>query len=406
MKKILLISSVILSLSTLAFWFLRPEPAQPTAPSSAEFSLRAVHFDHLPGWHSAALGRSLTAFQTSCRAFLKQDPNQVVGSDLIDLQAKDWQPACRAALNINPGIQASVKQFFQKWFTPVEFYQGQPVKGLFTGYYMPLIQGSYTKSAQFSVPLYEVPKDLITADLGLFVPHLKNYKIVGRLDGNKIIPYYTRAQINHGAIKDKAKVLLWIKSPIDRLFLEIQGSGVIALDDGTQVFVGYDGQNGAPYTAIAGVLIKKGVMTKDNASMQGIKRYLEAHPKEMDAVINQNQSFVFFRKLNLDGALGSQGVVLTPGYSLAIDRQWIPMGAPLWLSTSRPDSVNPDQNKPLQRLMIAQDTGGAIKGKVRGDIFWGGGNKATLIAGHMKNEGHYWLLLPRHAAKQLVSAAH
>jgi membrane-bound lytic murein transglycosylase A len=185
------------------------------------------------------------------------------------------------------------------------------------------------------------------------------------------------------------------------LFLEIQGSGIIELDDGSRVFIGYNGQNGAPYTAIAGVLIKQGVMTKDSASMQAIKRYLEANPAQINPVINQNQSFIFFHKLNLEGALGSQGVPLTPGYSLAVDRRWIPMGTPLWLSTTRPDSKNLDRNKPVQRLMVAQDTGGAIKGKVRGDVYWGEGEKATLIAGHMKNPGHYWLLLPRDAIARL-----
>lgn len=245
----------------------------------------------------------------------------------------------------------------------------------------------------------------MTIDLGLFIPHMKNRKLVGRISGNKMVPFYTREEINKGAIKDTAKVLLWIQSPIDRLFLEIQGSGIVELEDGSRVFVGYDGQNGAPYTAIAGVLIKKGIMTKHNASMQAIKRYLEAHPKEMDKILNKNKSFVFFRKLSLEGALGSQGVALTPGYSLAIDREWIPMGAPLWLSTTRPDSKDPNVNKPMQRLMIAQDTGGAIRGKVRGDVFWGGGEKATLIAGHMKNEGHYWLLLPRHAVSRIEKLA-
>ena len=145
-------------------------------------------------------------------------------------------------------------------------------------------------------------------------------------------------------------------------------------------------------------------MTRDNASMQAIKRYLEAHPEQINSVINQNKSFVFFRKLKLDGALGSQGVALTPGYSLAIDRQWVPMGAPLWLSTSRPDSKNPDKNKPMQRLMIAQDTGGAINGLMRGDIYWGSGEKATYLGEHMKNEGRYWLLLPKEAIHRLAKS--
>ncbi|AMP92961.1 murein transglycosylase A [Legionella pneumophila] len=379
-------------LGAAAWWWLQaPKP-----------TFRQVSFKHLPGWESAQLKKSLETFQTSCRAFLKQNPERVVGTEQIDLQAKDWHPACRAALKIKPVDEKSAKLFFEKWFAPVEFYDDKPVKGLFTGYYMPLIKGSYTKSKEFSVPIYELPSNLVTVDLGLFLPNLKNKKIIGRIAGNKVVPFYTREQINKGAIKDTARVLVWINSPVDRLFLEIQGSGIIELEDGKRIFIGYDGQNGAPYTAIAGVLIKKGIMTKHNASMQRIKKYLEAHPKQMDKIINQNKSFVFFRKLSLEAALGSQGVALTPGYSLAIDKQWIPMGAPLWLNTTRPDIKNPDVNKPMQRLMIAQDTGGAIRGKVRGDVFWGGGDKATLIAGHMKNEGHYWLLLPAHALSRLA----
>ncbi|HFD7638712.1 TPA: murein transglycosylase A [Legionella pneumophila] len=384
------LAAIILS-AAVWWWLQSPKP-----------TFRQVSFKHLPGWESAQLKKSLETFQTSCRAFLKQNPERVVGTEQIDLQAKDWHPACRAALKIKPVDEKSAKFFFEKWFAPVEFYDDKPVKGLFTGYYMPLIKGSYTKSKEFSVPIYELPSNLVTVDLGLFLPNLKNKKIIGRIAGNKVVPFYTREQINKGAIKNTARVLVWIHSAVDRLFLEIQGSGIIELEDGKRIFIGYDGQNGAPYTAIAGVLIKKGIMTKHNASMQRIKKYLEAHPKQMDKIINQNKSFVFFRKLSLEAALGSQGVALTPGYSLAIDKQWIPMGAPLWLNTTRPDSKNPDVNKPMQRLMIAQDTGGAIRGKVRGDVFWGGGDKATLIAGHMKNEGHYWLLLPAHALSRLA----
>lgn len=395
MKAKLFYSTLILSLLTLSiveWWFW---------PSKQQFLFRQVGFNQLPGWQSADLKKSLVTFQTSCRAFIKQNPDQIVGTDHIELQVKDWQPACYAALKISPEAKKQAKLFFEKWFTPVEFVPKEAQPGLFTGYYVPVIKGSYTQSKEFSVPIYETPSDLLTADLGSFFGDLKNRRIIGRLEGTKIVPYYTRAQINKGAIKDKANVLVWINSPVDRLFLEIQGSGIIELAEGKHLYIGYDAQNGAPYTAVAGVLIKKGVMTKHNASMQGIKSYLEAHPKQMNQVINQNKSFVFFRKMAFNGALGSQGVTLTPGYSLAIDRQWIPMGSPLWLSTTRPDSKNPDTNKPLQRLMIAQDTGGAIRGKVRGDVFWGDGEEATIMAGHMKNKGHYWILLPRHTVSRL-----
>lgn len=278
-----ILALIALSISAWLFW--------PVKKPSTLF--RQADFARLPGWKSADLKRSLQTFQASCRAFVKQNPEQIVGTDHINLQVKDWQPACIAALKISPDSEKEAKKFFEEWFIPVEFTDTGEKPGLFTGYYVPVLRGSYTKSEEFNVPLYETPDDLLTADLGTFFKDLKNRRIVGRLEGKKLVPYYTRAQINNGALKDKARVLVWINSPIDRLFLEIQGSGVIELENGENIYVGYDAQNGAPYTAIAGVLIKKGVMTKDNASMQAIKSYLEAHPKQMDKIINKNKSFVF-----------------------------------------------------------------------------------------------------------------
>lgn len=391
-KTISIIILFILITLSLSVWWFRSIKQKPVFLRS--------DFNQLPGWKSADFKKSLIAFQQSCQAFIKQNPEQIVGTQYIHLKVKDWHPVCNFALKISPVSDIEAKKFFEEWFIPVEFSNKGPKPGLFTGYYLPSVKGSYAKSEEFQVPIYETPEDLVTVDLNLFSPELKNRQLVGRLDGKKLVPYYTREEINNGAIKDKARVLVWINSPIDRLFLEIQGSGIIELED-KNIYIGYNAQNGAPYTAIAGVLIKEGVMTKKNASMQSIKRYLEDHPERMKEVINKNKSFIFFHKLSLEGALGSQGVALTPGYSLAIDKQWVPMGAPLWLSSTRPDTHNPRIKKPIQRLMIAQDTGGAIRGKIRGDVFWGGGEKATVIAGHMKNEGNYWILLPKHAISRM-----
>ncbi len=266
------------------------------------------------------------------------------------------------------------KLFFKSGLLLLSFFKKEPVPGLFTGYYMPLLKGSLTKTDKFNVPLYDLPKNLVTCNLGLFNPKLKNRTIIGRLKNKKVVPFYTREEINNGAIKKTARVVAWIDSKIDRSFLEIQGSGVIELTDGSQMVVGYAGENGAAYKAIAKVLIDQGVMTRDNASMQHIRRYLEAHPKEIDKVLNQNKSFVFFSVLQQGAALGSQGVALTPGYSLAIDRKYVPLGTPVWLNTTRPDQKI-DENKAFQRLMVAQDTGGAIKGSVRGDVYWEQGSE-------------------------------
>ncbi|HBI20983.1 MAG TPA: hypothetical protein DDY37_00080 [Legionella sp.] len=384
---IMLIATVMLAL-TAGYWY-----------SSAKTSLTPASFHHLPGWDTASIQPSLRAFQHSCRTFLKQNPEKSVGTESIPLQIKDWQPACVVAMSLKTPSDATIRDFFQTWFTPVEFYKHKPVHGLFTGYFMPLLHGSLKKTAEYSVPIYGLPSNLISANLGLFRKDLHNKRIVGRVAGNKLVPFYTREEISHGAIRHIAPVLFWIKSPMDRLFLEIEGSGAVELADGEPFYVGYAAENGAEYKSVASVLIREGVMTRDNASSAHIKAYLNQHPKEINRILNQNKSFVFFQKLKTNAALGAQGVPLTPGYSLAVDHAFIPYGTPTFLSTTTPTENN--RKKPFNRLMVAQDTGGAIRGMVRGDVFWGTGKKAYFMANHMQNKGRYWLLLPRDVAARV-----
>ncbi len=381
---------VIVALTLLAFafkWYL-----------TEKITIKQSSFAQLPGWQTAELKPSLDAFRLSCKTFLKQDPEKLAGSQHITLQIKDWQPACRIAMKLDPTSNIAIKGFFQTWFTPVEFYQGKPMHGLFTGYFLPLLHGSLTKTKKYNVPLYAVPSNLVTADLSLFKPEIKNRRIIGRVVENRLVPFYNREEINKGAIDKTASVLLWIDSPMDRVFLEIEGSGVVELENGKQVYIGYAGENGATYTSIASIFISQGILTRDMASSQRIKQYLEDHPKEIDHVLNQNKSFVFFHTLKTNTALGAQGVGLTPGYALAVDPDWVPYGTPTWLNTTIPS--NEDNNTPFNRLMIAQDTGGAIRGTVRGDVFWGAGKKASFIASHMHDQGRYWLLLPKHIAEE------
>lgn len=389
----ILMVAILIAVHALDFIYFKPRPHK--------LNLRKVAFAELPGWEQADIKRSLLAFQLSCKTFLKQDPNQSVGSHYLDLHVKDWQPACREALLVNVDSNDKIKQFFQTWFTPVEFFDKKPVDGTFTGYYMSLLYGSLTRSKEYNVPIYGLPKDLITINLSLFDPKLKHHpNIVGRLKGQRILPYYTRAAINKGAIDKVAPVIAWVNNSVDRSFMEIQGSGAIKLSNGSQIIVNYAAENGAPYSSIAKVLIDQGVMTKDNASMQHIRNYFSKHPERQDAVLNKNKSFVFFSVFPHEEALGSQGVILTPGYSLAVDRKWVPLGAPVWLDTTKPD-LKSSQQTVFQRLMIAQDTGGAIRGAVRGDVYWGAGERATKIAGRMKNKGHYWLLLPSRSLERM-----
>ncbi len=358
---------------------------------SKNITLKKISFNLLPGWNGANVKKSLLAFQMSCKTFLKQDPTHRVGSQHIKLQAKDWHPACRAALSIDSNFEVSARTFFEKWFYPIEFAKKQPIHGLFTGYYMPQVKGNLTRTEQFHTPIYGMP-----GEQALRESKLKNRNKSGTF------AHYTRAEIDHGALNNKAPVIAWIKSPVERLFLEIEGSGVIKLASGKSLYLGYAGENGAPYTSIGHVLIKKGVMTKDNASKGAIKRYLESQPKEGNTILHKNRSFVFFQNLKKPMALGAKEMALTPGYSLAIDKEWIPLGAPLWLTTKIPDKQH-DNEKEFQRLMIAQDTGGAINGLMRGDIYWGSGKKATFLGEHMKNKGRYWLLLPKRAFKRLAT---
>ncbi|HHF7365654.1 TPA: MltA domain-containing protein [Legionella bozemanae] len=343
---------------------------------SRNIALTKVSFEELPGWDTADVKKSLSAFQKSCETFLKQPPSHTIRTQHIKLKARDWHPACKAALALDSVSEDSAKAFFEKWFRPIEFAQKKPVHGLFTGYYMPKIKGNLTKSTKYNTPIYGLPK-------------------------GKYSTSYTREQIDNGALKKKAPVIAWIHSPAERLFLEIEGSGVIQLPNGENIYLGYAGENGAPYTSIAKVMINKGIMTRHNASKAAIIRYLEEHPEKAKAIIQKNKSFVFFEDLGEPMALGAQGMALTPGYSLAVDKKWIPLGAPLWLDTKRPDK-NQANEKQFQRLMIAQDTGGAIRGFMRGDIYWGSGKLATFLGEHMKNEGHYWLLLPKHILNRLA----
>ena len=346
--------------------------------ATKHLTLNQIPFTQLPGWDEANVKKSLYAFQLSCKTFLKQNPSHSVGSQDIKLQAKDWHPACGAALLMNSIDEASARIFFEKWFYPIQFAKRKSNRGLFTGYYMPLIKGNLTKTEKYTTPIYGLPHQ---------TRHLSQY---------------TREAIDNGVLEKKAPVIAWIDSPVERLFLEIEGSGVVQLANGENLYLGYAGENGARYTSIGGVLIRKGLLTKHNASKKGIKRYLESRPKLANTILHQNKSFVFFQNLKQSIALGAQGMGLTPGYSLAVDRKWIPLGAPLWLNTTIPDKNNAD-DKQFQRLMIAQDTGGAIKGLMRGDIYWGSGENATYLGEHMKNEGHYWLLLPKHTFDRLAT---
>ena len=295
-----------------------------------------------------------------------------------------------------PPDNKTARAFFEQWFEPYQATQedGNP-DGMITGYYEPLLKGDRVRTERARYPLYAVPDDLITVDLASIYPELKSLRLRGRLVGNKVVPYLSRREIEQSAGNGnafKGKPLAWAEDPVDLFFLQIQGSGRIELPDGSHMWVGYADQNGYPYLSIGRLLVERGELRLDQASMQGIKDWGAKHPDKLPDLLASNPSFVFFRELpaDLPGPLGALGVPLTEGRSIAVDPRFIPLGAPVFLATTQPNSA-----EPLNRLVMAQDSGGAIKGGVRADFFWGFGDAAGELAGRMKQRGRMWVLLPK-----------
>jgi membrane-bound lytic murein transglycosylase A len=268
-------------------------------------------------------------------------------------------------------------------------------EGLITGYYEPILRGRRDKSAEYSFPVFAVPDDLIVVDLADLHPELRSLRLRGRLQGKRLVPYYSRAEIDAAGPGFAAKPLAWVADAVELFFLQIQGSGQVELASGERFRLGFAEQNGHPYRSLGRYLADRGEMKPEQASMQAIKAWASAHPEKLRDALNANPSYVFFRELPpakdpLDGPPGALGIPLTAGYSAAVDPRYVPLGAPVYLQTTQPLSTTP-----LERLMMAQDTGGAIRGAIRADFFWGTGDEAGSQAGRMRQQGKVWLVWPR-----------
>lgn len=368
----------------------------PVAPVEPLLELRPVAFDDLEGWREDDPRAALAAFRRSCDE-LQTRADGAMGRDPAFGRVGDWRAPCAAASSAaNSASPDAARGFFEDWFVPYRVSDNGDPEGLFTGYYEPLLNGSRRRSERYPVPLHVAPPDLRRIDLGRFSPDLAGYSIYGRIADDQFVPYYSRAEIEGGALAGQRLELLWVDDPIAKFFLQIQGSGQVQLDDGEVVRVGYASQNGQPYRAIGRDLIENGALRPEDVSLQSIRTWLQSHPQEAAAMMARNRSYIFFREHPQlaagDGPLGAEQVPLTAGRSLAVDRRFLPLGAPVWLETTAPW---PDGAAPLRRLMVAQDTGGAIKGVVRGDVYWGAGPTAEAVAGRMKSRGRYAVLVPR-----------
>jgi len=342
--------------------------ATETRPPKLE--LNNASYKDVPGWQQDATLEALNALRRSCETLKGKSNDDTIGTGLSARPAWLWKQSCSAAESTQIVTDADAKKFFETYFQPYLAANYSDADGLFTGYYEPILQGARKRSETYRYPVYKLPR-------------------------NK--RGFSRKQIDNGALKKKNLEIAWVEDPYDLFFMHIQGSGRIALEDGEEIRVNYAGQNGKEYVSIGKVLIDRGVMEKEQVNMASLKAWLQnASAEEARELLWQNPSYIYFRVNEGDGPLGAQGVVLTPERSLAVDPSFVPLGTPVFIKTTLPDG------QPYQRLMIAQDKGGAIKGPVRGDVFFGAGNVAGEKAGYMKQRGEWYLLLPKET--QIVQA--
>jgi len=338
----------------------------------------SVEWSSLESWESDNHGDAWAGFLNSCQK----------------LKHAQWRAVCDLAENSGDLDDAEAREFFESHFEVRPVYAtGGETQGLITGYYEPLLKGSWERSEEYQYPLYGIPEDLLVVDLGAVYPQLKGMRLRGQLVGNKVVPYHDRAQLDDDQALLQGAEILWVDSPVDLFFLHIQGSGLVELADGSIVAVGYAEQNGHPYQSIGNVLIRMGELEQEEVTLFTIRDWLKMNPDRLNEVLSKNPSYVFFelRDAQANGPTGALNVALTPRRSIAVDRSVIPLGAPVWLQTTLPNEAQ----SPLNQLMLAQDTGGAIKGYVRADVFWGRGDEAEEMAGLMKQQGELFVLLPK-----------
>ncbi|PKO87842.1 MAG: murein transglycosylase [Betaproteobacteria bacterium HGW-Betaproteobacteria-12] len=362
-----------------------PPPAAatpaPTTPAAFSRTLQPAEWSDLPGWSDDDVAAAWPAFLLSCRGMAGRP------------YGGEWKRVCDLAREAD-GKDA--RAFFQANLRPhLVIAADGSSSGMVTGYYEPLLRGSRQRAKGIAQPVLGVPDDLLTIDLSAVFPELKDKRLRGRIEGKRVVPYWTRAEIASRGEALPARTLLYVDDAVELFFLQVQGSGRVRLTDGSTVRLNYADQNGHSYQSIGRLLVARGELKLEEASMQGIQAWARANPARLDELLNANPSYVFFREMpdSKDGPIGALGVPLLAERTIAVDPRSVPLGAPVFLATTRPNS-----GQPLNRLVMAQDTGGAIKGAVRADFFWGFGKAAGEQAGRMKQSGKMWVLLPAEAA--------
>ena len=335
--------------------------------------LQKSSFKELPNWENENYDEVLDAFKNNCRA---------------KKSVKIYDELCTQEQTIT-----DAKEFLENNFSPYIILPDEnQEETIMTGYFEPELHGSLTKTQRFKYPIYSTPKDLVVVDLASVYPDLEQYRLRGRLEGNRLVPYYSREELD--SVDVNADVICYCDSKIDKFFLEVQGSGRVQLDNGDVIYIGYDNQNGRKYSSIGKHLVKSGELTQEEVSLQTIRAWFKANPNRVDEILNHNDSLVFFKQREKP-ASGSLGLVLTPLRSIAVDRRYVPLGSMVYLSASG-DKID------YKRTVFAQDTGGAIKGALRADMFLGFGDDAGEIAGELKAPLKLWILLPKTKTKNTI----
>ncbi len=382
---------------SLAGCALQPSPGQPPT-----MGLQPVSMEQLPGWQSDRVAAGFAAFQESCTRLLTLPADQKLGGSglagTLGGTAGLWTKTCAAARSVPPAQEAAVRTFLLHYLEAYRVSANGDATVRYSGYFEPEVTGSLRETAHYDTPLYRRPPDLVQADLGNFRPDLAGRLIAGRVRNGRLVPYFTRAEIVAGALQGQHLEIAWLANPLNVFVLQIEGAGRIRLPDGQLLRVGYDGENGQPYVPIGRILAGRGAISRNAITLGAIVAWLKAHPGHAQAMMDENPSYVFFRILNGVppdmGPPGALGVPLAPQRALAVDRRFIPLGAPVWVATT-----NPETGRPLQHLMVAEDIGGAIATPLRADIFFGWGTRAEALAGRMNERGQAYVLLPRAAAK-------
>lgn len=351
-----------------------------------KIELKKSSFSDLSGWGNDDFYLFDRALKSVCGAIIK-NPRQSLSSDYVEYSLADYKTHCQRMVGI--ADRNELKRYIENNFEPYAVVADGRVNGKFTSYYEANLRASYQKGGKYQYPIYGKPKDLVEINLRDFDASLPNQRLIGRVKNGKLVKYYTRTEIDKGQLD--APVILWGDDPVDIYIMQIQGAAVATLPNGEEIRIGYAENNGHKFKGIGSILLEKKLIKPSEASMPKIREWLKKNGDKAKANMLLNDRFIFHQIVKADGPLGAMGLPLFAGRALAVDRSYIPLGSMMWLETTAPDGSQ------LNKMVMAEDVGAAIKGAVRGDYFWGHGEKALEQAGRMNTQGRYYILIPKGA---------